>query len=80
MQIRTDILSGLIWVQNVCKDYQQTAKVATSTQKVNLDKMCDKSYYHMTSRLGVKYIKMDKPLVVYRFTGGVMTSTTLLRT
>ena len=24
IQIRHDILSGLIWVQSVCKDYQQT--------------------------------------------------------
>ena len=32
--IRPDILSGLIRVQNVCKVYQQTAKVATSRQKV----------------------------------------------
>ena len=25
IQIRPDILSGLIWVQTVCKDYQPTA-------------------------------------------------------
>ena len=28
IQIRSDILSGLIWVQTVCRGYQQTTKVA----------------------------------------------------
>ena len=28
IQIRTDVLSVRIWVQTVCKDYQQTTKVA----------------------------------------------------
>ena len=28
------ILSGLVWVQIVCKGYQQTAKVATSGENV----------------------------------------------
>ena len=27
IQIRPDVLSGLIWVQSVCKGYQQTALV-----------------------------------------------------
>ena len=26
-QIRSDALSGLIWVQTVCKSYQQTAEI-----------------------------------------------------
>ena len=30
IQIRPDVLSGLIWVQTVCKGYQQMTKVATS--------------------------------------------------
>ena len=30
IQIRTDTLSVLIWVQTVCKGYQQTSKVAAS--------------------------------------------------
>ena len=30
IQIRADFLSVLIWVQTVCKGYQQTTKVATS--------------------------------------------------
>ena len=30
IQIRTDILSVLIWVQTVCKGYQQRTKVAAS--------------------------------------------------
>ena len=35
IQIRPGILSGLIWIQTVCTDYQQTTKVATSRQRVN---------------------------------------------
>ena len=34
IQIRPDVLSGLIWVQTVCKGYQQTTKVATSGERV----------------------------------------------
>ena len=34
IQIRPDVLSGLIWVQTVCKDYQQMTKVATSRERV----------------------------------------------
>ena len=36
IQIRPDILSGLIWVQTVCKSNQQTTKVATSGERVKL--------------------------------------------
>ena len=32
--IRPDILSGLIWIQTVCKDHQQTTKFATGRQRV----------------------------------------------
>ena len=35
IQIRPDFLSGLIWVQTVCKDYQQMTKVATSGVRPN---------------------------------------------
>ena len=34
IQIRPNILFGLIWVQTVCKDHQQTAKFAASRQRV----------------------------------------------
>ena len=34
IQIRTDRASVLIWVQTVCKDYQQTTKVTTSSERV----------------------------------------------
>ena len=39
-------------------------------------------FYHMTSRPSVitPCNKIDKPLVLYRFTGNVMTSITTLRT
>ena len=33
---RSDILASLIWIQTVCKGYQQTTKVATSGERVNL--------------------------------------------
>ena len=33
IQIRTDILSALIWVGNVCKSYQQTTKVAARKER-----------------------------------------------
>ena len=36
LQIRPDILLGLIWVQTVCKGNQQTTKVATSGERVNM--------------------------------------------
>ena len=35
IQIRPNILSGLIWVQTVCKDLQQMKKVAASKGRVN---------------------------------------------
>ena len=35
IQIRTDIMLVLIWVQTVCKGYLQTTKVAASKKRVN---------------------------------------------
>ena len=35
IQIRTDTMSVLIWLQTVCKGYQQTTKVTTSKERVN---------------------------------------------
>ena len=34
IQIRTDILLVLTWVQTVCKAYQQTTKVTASNERV----------------------------------------------
>ena len=34
IQIRTDIVSGLIWVQTVCKGYQQTAIVTARKERL----------------------------------------------
>ena len=34
--VRTDVMSVLICVQTACKDYWQTTKVVTSTEKVKL--------------------------------------------
>ena len=39
IQIRANILSVLIWVETVCKGYQQTAKVASSKERVNSIKL-----------------------------------------
>ena len=36
IQIRSDVLSGLIWIQTVCKGYQQTIRVVTSGERVNI--------------------------------------------
>ena len=38
IQIRTDILSVLIWVKTVCKCYQQMTKVTASKERVKLDR------------------------------------------
>ena len=35
-EIRTDVLSVLIWVQNVCKGHQPTTKVATRDERWDL--------------------------------------------
>ena len=36
IQIRPDILSGLIWVQSVCKGYEKTTKLGNDlTEKLN---------------------------------------------
>ena len=42
IQIRTDILSVLIWVQAVCKDYQQITSIAASKERVNICFGCSK--------------------------------------
>ena len=34
IQIRPDILSGLIWIQTICKGYQQMAKVTASKERI----------------------------------------------
>ena len=34
IQIRTDAVSVLIWLQTVCKSYQQTTEVAASKERV----------------------------------------------
>ena len=43
IQIRTDRMSVLIWVQTVCKGYQQTIEVAASKERVCI---CVKHQYH----------------------------------
>ena len=62
IQTRTNIFSVPIWVQTVCKGYQQTTKVATSkerivqscfSQKLFSTKMCSFSYFSMWYSLEV---------------------------
>ena len=36
IQIRIDVILVLIWFQTVCKGYQQTIKVATSKERVEV--------------------------------------------
>ena len=43
-------LEGLIWVQPVCKGYQQTTKLAPSVQKVKLKTTC--LHYFLGKNLG----------------------------
>ena len=45
IQIRPNILSGLICVQNVCKFYQQTTKLATSGQRVKYKTTFDITFW-----------------------------------
>ena len=72
------ILSGLNWVQSVCEGYQQTTKVTASKEKV-----LHKFYLSYDAASGSEIMpcnKIDKPLVLYRFTGNIMQSITTLRT
>ena len=39
IKIRPDVLLGLIWVQTVCRDHQQTTKLNPSRQRVNIDQL-----------------------------------------
>ena len=57
-QDQSDILSVLIWVQTVCKGYQQTIKVAASKERVKEDKMKANVYIcHKIRRLmGILFI------------------------
>ena len=45
IQIRRDILSGLIWVQTVYKGYQQTTKVVVSGQRVKTEQLLDTTFW-----------------------------------
>ena len=46
IQIRTDILLVLIWIQNVCKGYPNMAKVVTSNKRVKLSLISALWKYH----------------------------------
>ena len=39
IQIRPDVMSDLLWVQIVCKDYQQTTTFAAGSQRVHVCSM-----------------------------------------
>ena len=58
IQIRPDILSGLIWVQTVCKGHQQTPKVAPSEQRVKYK--ATRWYYFLIKTLPkVSFIRLQ---------------------
>ena len=46
IQIRPDILSGLIWIQTVCKDYQQTTLAGKEVNLVLLTELILYRYPH----------------------------------
>ena len=61
IQIRTDILLVLIWVQTVGKGYQQMTKVAASKERI-------KGWFHIwasTGGLGTYCISAKAPLIHY---------------
>ena len=43
--IRPDILSGLIWVQTVCKGYQQTKKSTLAAKELNTKQLVDTTFW-----------------------------------
>ena len=45
IQVRPNILSGLIWVQSVCKRYQQTTKVALAGKELNAKQLTCRNYF-----------------------------------
>ena len=45
IQIRSDILSGLIWDQTVCKGYQQTANVTLAGKELNTKQLVDTTFW-----------------------------------
>ena len=51
IQIRTDAMSVLIWVQTVCKDYQQTTIIAASKERVVPPKFCSRRHFQILSLL-----------------------------
>ena len=55
IQIRTDIWSVLIWVQTVCKDCEQTEKIATTKEKVKLRNLTEEDviFFSCSSAPGV---------------------------
>ena len=48
-QIRPDILSGLIWVQTICKGYQRMTKITTIVALKEL-----RTLYHVRVHTGLK--------------------------
>ena len=43
--IRPDIMLGLIWIQTICKGYQQTTIVAPSGQRVKYKQLVDTTFW-----------------------------------
>ena len=57
IQIWTNVLSVLTWVQTVCKGYQQTRKVTASKERVNFSKTRPvlSSHSKRTPKIGFHY-------------------------
>ena len=45
IHIRPDILSGLIWVQSVCKGYQQMPKSLLTGKELNTEQLLDTTFW-----------------------------------
>ena len=61
IQIRSDSLLVLIWVQTICKGYQQTTKVAASKERVNqLVIDCILFYYKSNAKIYGYFIKFSR--------------------
>ena len=45
VQMRPDILPGLIWVQTVCKGYQQIPKLPLADKELNTEQLLDTGFW-----------------------------------
>ena len=70
IQIRPDILSGLIWFQTVCKNYQQMTKVSTWRQRDKFDSAHPNSYFLSINFMSIQccldnIVTLTFPVVIF---------------